>query len=81
MNDLGKRIKAWRLSLKLDQREFGKRLIPKVTSAAVSGWELGQFEPTASRQEDIAKLLGISRQELLFGDIPEAPESETTEVA
>lgn len=76
MNDLGKRIKAHRISLGLDQREFGKRLATPVTAAAVSGWELGQFEPTTSRQEDIAKLIGISRQDLLFGDIPEEPESK-----
>lgn len=47
-------VKAARLSLGMSQREFALRL--GVSPAAISGWEVGHYEPNARNLHKIAAL-------------------------
>lgn len=62
---VGKRIKQLRLSLGDTTGEFGKRFDPPANRGLVSGWENGRYLPNPERLKQIAKLAGISVEELL----------------
>jgi transcriptional regulator with XRE-family HTH domain len=44
--------------------------LAEVTPQAVSQWETGVYAPRTDNEEAIARALGISRKELLFGRLP-----------
>lgn len=64
---MGKRIKAIRQSLNLDQYEFGNMVIPKASASNVSRWERGLNVPNTSRIISIAKIGQVSTSFLLNG--------------
>lgn len=64
---MGKRIKAIRQSLNLDQCEFGNMVIPKASASNVSRWERGLNTPDKSRLESIAKIGDTSIEFLEHG--------------
>ena len=59
----GERIKALRLSLGLNQVEFGKSL--NVTKQSVSNWENENIQPSIDMLTKIAKLYSVSADYLL----------------
>ena len=69
---LAENIRARRQELKLSQVYVGDRL--GVSRQAVSKWEAGRSEPTASNLVDLAELLEISVSELVR--TPSAPSAE-----
>ena len=66
---LGKRIRLLRKARGLSQRQLADRA--EIFPQAVSGYEREEYEPSSGTQELIALALGVTRQELLFGDIRE----------
>lgn len=64
---MGKRIKAIRQSLNLDQCEFGNMVTPKASASNVSRWERGLNVPNTSRIISIAKIGQVSTSFLLNG--------------
>ena len=69
---LAENIRARRQELKLSQVYVGDRL--GVSRQAVSKWEAGRSEPTASNLVDLAELLETSVSELVR--TPSAPSAE-----
>ncbi|MBQ7131613.1 MAG: helix-turn-helix transcriptional regulator [Oscillospiraceae bacterium] len=59
----GERIKELRLSLGLNQVEFGKQL--NVTKQSVSNWENGNIQPSIDMLVKIAKSYQVSTDYLL----------------
>ena len=59
----GERIKELRLSLHLNQIEFGNRL--NVTKQCVSNWENGNIQPSVEMLERIARRFSVSTDYLL----------------
>ena len=62
---LGERISQYRRSLGISQEDLGARL--GVSRQAVSKWETGTSDPSTANLIALAKLYGISAQELLEG--------------
>ena len=60
---LGEKIGQYRRSLGISQEELGARL--GVSRQAVSKWENGTSEPSTSNLMALAKLYGLSVDELL----------------
>lgn len=60
---IGKRISAGRKALGLSQEALGERL--GVSRQAVSKWENGTSDPSTSNLLALAKLYGVSAEELL----------------
>ena len=60
---LGQRISLYRKKLNISQEELGARL--GVSRQAVSKWETGTADPSTSNLLALAKLFGISAEELL----------------
>ena len=60
---LGQRIQAGRTALELSQEALGERL--GVSRQAVSKWESGTSEPSTSNLLALARLYGVSAEELL----------------
>ena len=60
---LGEKIASQRRRLGLSQEELASRL--NVTRQAVSKWETGTSDPSTSNLLALAKLYGISAEELL----------------
>lgn len=69
-SNLGERIKKIRLKLGKSQEEFGKIFNPSAPKSAVSRWEHGGY-PNKKRLAKIAKLGGISVDELINGTLEE----------
>lgn len=65
IENLGNRIKKYRISIKMTQQEFAKRL--GVTGASVSAYENGTRYPSLDIIVKIAKVLNITTDELLTG--------------
>ena len=63
MDDLGAKIRKYRVTMKLSQAEFAQRL--GVTGAAVSAYENGTRQPSYDILLRIANVLGASVDELL----------------
>lgn len=63
--EIGKRIKQIRLSLGDTTEGFGKRFDPPANRGLVSGWENGRYLPNPERLKQIAKLAGITVEDLL----------------
>lgn len=68
---LGKRIAAMRHEKGLKQEELAEKL--GVSSQAVSKWENDQTCPDISLLPKLARILGVSVDELLTGEKKEAP--------
>lgn len=64
--ELGKRIKTIRSELKKDQSQFSKMIGASVS--ALSNWENGRNKPNDVMLHAIAKLGGITVDELLYGN-------------
>lgn len=62
-NEIGTFIAACRKEKKLTQKQLGEKL--NVTDRAVSKWETGASDPSTSNLIALAKLFGISPEELL----------------
>ena len=60
---LGQRISLYRKKLNISQEELGARL--GVSRQAVSKWETGTADPSTSNLLALAKLFGVSAEELL----------------
>ena len=60
---LGQRISLYRKKLDISQEELGARL--GVSRQAVSKWETGTADPSTSNLLALAKLFGVSAEELL----------------
>lgn len=67
MNNIGDRIKNRRKELGLTQMDLSKKL--NISDKAVSKWEQGEGDPSTSMLPDIAKVLGVSLDYLLLGQI------------
>ena len=65
-NEVAARIKAIRLSKGLTMEEFGN-LIDNAAQSLVSRWETGSTKPTPNRLKIIARLGGMTPEELVFG--------------
>ncbi|USS87729.1 helix-turn-helix domain-containing protein [Fructilactobacillus hinvesii] len=65
--EIGKRIKAIRISLGLDQPQFAEKVEPIAKPSNVSRWENGINTPNAKRLKSIAKLGNVSVDYLLNG--------------
>ena len=63
---IGKKIKALRLSRGLTQEELSEQLY--VTPQAISKWERGLGYPDISQIVPIAKIFGVSTDDLLGAD-------------
>ena len=68
---LGERIKTIREKLGKSQTEFGQLFDPPAPKSAVSRWEHGG-SPNKKRLSDIAKMGGISVEELIYGTLEES---------
>lgn len=66
MSQIGSRIKSMRNEKGLTQEQLAVRL--HVTRQAVSNWETGKTQPDIETLGSIADALGISFQELLYGE-------------
>lgn len=64
---VGRRIREYRTSKAYTLEAFGKLF--KATKSNVSDWENGRVLPNKERQKKLAKLLQITVNELLFGNI------------
>ena len=71
---LGRRIQEARKAAGLSQESLGERL--GVSRQAVSKWETGTADPSTSNLLALAKLFGISAEELLRSVEQEGPEAE-----
>lgn len=60
---LGQRISEYRKKLGVSQEELGARL--GVSRQAVSKWETGAADPSTANLLALAKLYGVSPEELL----------------
>ena len=60
---LGQRISRYRKELHISQEELGARL--GVSRQAVSKWESGASDPSTSNLLALAKLYGVSAEDLL----------------
>ena len=60
---LGQRISLYRKKLNISQEELGARL--GVSRQAVSKWESGTSDPSTSNLLALAKLYGVSAEDLL----------------
>ena len=60
---LGQRISLYRKKLNISQEELGARL--GVSRQAVSKWESGASDPSTSNLLALARLYGVSAEELL----------------
>ena len=60
---LGQRISLYRKKLNISQEELGARL--GVSRQAVSKWETGAADPSTANLLALAKLYGVSPEELL----------------
>ena len=70
----GAAIAAYRQRMNLSQQ--GLAGLMNVTHQAVSKWEKGQALPDTETLLALAKLFGISMEDLLTGKLPKAPEEE-----
>ncbi|HJA90183.1 MAG TPA: helix-turn-helix transcriptional regulator [Candidatus Jeotgalibaca merdavium] len=68
LKQVGKRIFDIRKSLNQTQAEFGA-FLGDVDRSLISKWEQGKNLPNRERIEEIAKLAGISTDELLYGSL------------
>lgn len=64
---VGRRIREYRTSKAYTLEAFGKLF--KATKSNVSDWENGRVLPNKERQKKLAKLLQITVNELLYGNI------------
>lgn len=64
---VGRRIREYRTSKAYTLEAFGKLF--KATKSNVSDWENGRILPNKERQKKLAKLLQITVNELLYGNI------------
>ena len=72
--ELKDRIAAVRKAAGLTQEQLGE--LVGVTRQAVSKWETGTADPSTSNLLALAKLFGISAEELLRSVEQEGPEAE-----
>ena len=70
----GEKIAALRREHKLSQEALGEKL--GLSRQAVSKWETGTADPSTSNLLALAKLFGISAEELLHSVEQEGPEAE-----
>lgn len=63
MEEIGLKIKRLREEQGLSQTEFATRLGLK--RQTVNGWESGRYSPTLSKLSDVARVLGITVDELI----------------
>lgn len=61
---LAKKIKEIRLTLGLNQEDFGKTFHPKASKGNVSEWEHGKCIPNSSRMIQLAALIGVNPEKL-----------------
>ena len=73
---LGKRIMALRKAAGMTQEQVAERL--GVSPQAVSKWETGTADPSTSNLLALAKLFGVSAEELLRSVEERAPERENS---
>ena len=73
-NCIGERIKAIRIALKLNQKEFGELL--GVNQRTISHWETGRNEPSIEILNKITSLWSINPTWLLTGEGPMFREKE-----
>lgn len=66
-NEIGELIKSARKKKGMSARELGERLEPKVTFAAVYGWEGAKCMPNADTLLQISKILDVDIKALLPG--------------
>ena len=62
---IGRKIKAAREGAGLTQEDLAERM--EVSRQAVSKWEVGASDPSTSNLFALAKLFGVSVEELLEG--------------
>lgn len=65
---LGERISTWRQAQGWTQEKLAKRL--KLKPASVAQWEIGDTEPTTGNAQRMAKLFGITMDDLFYGPVP-----------
>ena len=70
----GERLQELRRARGMTQEDFAAQL--KVSRQAVSKWETGTADPSTSNLLALAKLFGISAEELLRSVEQEGPEAE-----
>ena len=73
--NIAQRIKDLRLSKHLTQKELAQLLNVKPTT--VSGWELGRNEPSIDTLKDLARIFGVSVDDMA-GAIESLDEDKTT---
>ena len=73
---LGKRIAYHRKRLGMTQEQLAQRV--GVSAQAVSKWETGTADPTTSNLLALAKLFGVSAEELLRSVEERVPERENS---
>jgi transcriptional regulator with XRE-family HTH domain len=66
MSTVGKNIKRFREEKQVTQEELAERL--SVTRQAVSNWECGRTEPDIDTLHKIALFLGVTAEELIYGE-------------
>ena len=72
----GEKIAALRREHKLSQEALGEKL--GLSRQAVSKWETGTADPSTSNLLALAKLFGVSAEELLRSVEERAPERENS---
>lgn len=70
----GDNIKKYRKINDLSQRELADKLGVKFQT--VSSWEKNRTEPKIGQIEIMANIFGISKELLVYGDLPELAEPE-----
>jgi len=70
--NIGKNIKTMRQSRHITQGELAYKL--NVTNKAISSWECGRTEPNMGMIEEMCKIFGCTKTELIDGIIPESPQ-------
>lgn len=71
-----KTVRALRQELGWTQLELANRL--GVTPATVFNWERGKYEPKASQLRSMARVFGVSMDEIDFGAKPAAQTREVS---
>lgn len=66
---LGSQIKAIRLSLGMNQEQFGELFEPIANKSIISRWEKGQSIPSAERLKIISEVSNIPIKELIYGNL------------
>lgn len=68
--NIGENIKAFRKALNMEQKDLAERL--HISHKTISSWECGRTEPKMGMIEEIAKAFGVSKTDLINGQIYES---------